>query len=188
MHYFLVNGSNFILTEVNCALIGEVLLQQHGVKSLVVTDPWLFDPTGEHTKEGSELLLKLTHIDVRPQDKLSLILERRERLMKEVIIPAMGEGYVVFYHGGFLGDDQFIDKDQIPFDVVLRENMEMLQSIGGIAYPAGSVVTQAVTGVMEEVLAFERKARQLGSSMARFKQLRYTAATKDEDLQMLTRP
>lgn len=188
MHYFLVNGSNFILTEVACGMIGKVLFQQFGVQTQVVTDPWLFDPASEQTQEGSELLLKLTHMDVRPQDKLSLILDQRERLMKEVIIPAMGDGKVVLYHGGFLNDDQFIDKDQIPYDLVLRENMEMLQSIGGIAYPAGSIVVQAVSGVLEDVSVFEKKARQLGESMARFKQLRYTSSTKDEDLQMLTRP
>jgi hypothetical protein len=183
MHYFLVNGTNFTVTEAVCDKISEVLSVQYKAKVETITDPWLDSQNSD--SEAKELRVKLTHMDVKPQEKLSLILDWRERLMKEVVVPAMGEGNIVLYHGGFLQDDLFIDKTQIPFDLVLRENLEMLQSIGGIAYPAGSVVVQSTLNKLEEITLFEEKARKLGESMSRFKRLRHTVRTSNEDLQML---
>lgn len=189
MHYYLVNGTSQLNVINGAHSIKYHLTESHKAKVKVISDPWLNLTTAMATPQDIEdLLIKLRRADVRSQDKLSLILERRERLMHEEILPAMSDGYIVLYDGGFLLDHVFIDDQVVPFETVLRENLEMLQCIGGVAYPAGSIVIQTPEDSLDMIVPFEQRARKLGESMSRFKRLRYTATTEPEDLEMLIHP
>lgn len=167
MKYFLVNGSNWIKTSLACTMIKYDLTHWFGKQVEIVNDLHssdLIDPEFHDLMVGKSL---------KPHQKLSLILDRRKTLMTDVILPAMNTGKIVLYAGGVLNDTQFIKPEELSFQAILRENLEMLQSIGGVAYPTGAIRTKTIHDCLTDQHAYHERADLLASSVSRFKQTTY---------------
>lgn len=167
MKYFLVTGDSWIRTSIACTMIKYDLVHWFGKQVEIVNDLHasdLTDPDIHDLMLGNSL---------KPHQKLSMILERRKTLMTDVILPAMNDGKIVLYAGGILNDSQFIKPEELSFHAILRENLEMLQSIGGVAYPTGAIRTKTIHDSLPEQHAYHERANLLASSVSRFKQATY---------------
>lgn len=178
MKYFLVNGGSAIKTGIACTMIKYDLTHWFGRDVEIVKDGY------SSSIENFEDYDLMSSDALKPHQKLSMILERRKKLMTEQILPAMNSGKIVLYAGGLLDDGIFVDEDVIPFQTILKENLEMLQSIGGVAYPTGTIHSRIGFAANAIAPKYEARVDLLASAVSRLKRATYGGW---EDLSCLIR-
>lgn len=186
MHYFTVNATSHANGEKACAELKERLESVHGKKVGIVRDSII----GPEYSNNPELFKKLTCPDTCNEAKIVALLSERERIYKEQLMPALSEYDIVLYHGGMLYDSFWMDVTKgtpDTFPQILRENLEFLQSIGGVAYPAGAVIALGEDDELNDFSHFKSRCYLIGNSMARYKVLTYTLS-ETKDIEMLLTP
>lgn len=166
MSYILLNGTSQKYTRHVANNLKSTLLDRYGREVIIVSD-FMSD-----TARGQAMYEEITSPTIRPHRALSLILEQRKALINHVILPAKEQGKSVIYIGGVLDDDRYVQHTE--FHVILQENQEMLQSIGGHTYPIGAVYAKEGMGGLGLVRDYVKKVDRLKQSMAGLKTSSYT--------------
>jgi hypothetical protein len=183
MHYFTVNATSYENGELACDNIRDRLERVYGKKVALVKDSII----GPDYQQNPELFKKLTCPDSCNNVKVMALLEERERLYHEQLMPCLSECEIVLYHGGMLYDTFWMDAREDSFPVILRENVEFLQSIGGVAYPAGAIIVLGEEDEPSDISHFKTRSYQVGNCMSRYKSMTY-AIGKQTDLEPLLTP
>jgi hypothetical protein len=188
MHYFNVDGQNDV--TVACAIdqIKDKLTLE-GKTVAICSDVGV---GSNALSDDRELWMTLTHPDKSNEEKIVALLEARSKFYKETLLPALGQYEVVLVKGGLIHDMRWMDYRMDSFQTVLKENLEMLQSLGGVAYPAGVILVKGVDEVdlVEGYFElFETRAQRMGDAMSRFKYVQYEFGNGGRsDVSMLLNP
>lgn len=166
MSYVLLNGTSQKFTRHVANHLKSTLLDRYGREVIIVND-FMSD-----TARGQAMLNEATSPTVRPNQALSLILSQRRALINQVILPAKEQNKSVIYIGGVLDDDRYVHHTE--FHTILQETQEMLQSIGGHAYPRGLIYAKDGTGALQQYRDYLKKADRLKQSMAGLQVVSYT--------------
>jgi hypothetical protein len=188
MHYFNVDGQTELTVLSAIEQIKDRLTLQ-GKKVAICTDVGV----GSNALScDRELWVTLTHPDKSNEEKIVALLEARSKFYKATLLPCLDECEIVLVKGGMIHDMRWMDYKVDSFQTVLKENLEMLQSLGGIAYPAGVILvegkdeTDPIEGYKE---MFETRAQRMGDAMSRFKYVNYEFGNGDRsDIGMLLNP
>jgi len=173
MHYFNVDGQSDLTVSACIAKLHDLLTLQ-GKKVAICTDVGV----GYNALfEERELWLTLTHPEKSNEAKIAALLDARSKFYKETLLPGLGEYEIILVRGGIIHDMRWMDYRYDSFQTVLRENLEMLQSLGGVAYPAGVILADKLGEdciVEDYAERFSERACRMGDAMSRFKCLHYT--------------
>lgn len=166
MSYVLINGSSQRLVTTTARIIKSDLLAQFDRDVIVVHDFM------SETTRGQAMLAEAQSPSVRPIRALTLVLEQRKALIRDVILPAVDKGKGVIYIGGVLDDERYIRNTG--FHSILKENQEMLQSLGGHCYPVGCIHVKDVGDSQHQVREYFKRAERMRNSMAGLKLINYS--------------
>lgn len=172
MHYFNVDGQNELTVTYAIDQIKDKLTLE-GKTVAICSDVGV---GSNALSDDRELWMTLTHPTKGNEEKIVALLEARSKFYKETLLPAFDKYEIVLVKGGLIHDMRWMDYTVDSFQTVLKENLEMLQSLGGVAYPAGVIL---VKGTDEEDLVegytelFETRAHRMGDAMSRFKYVQY---------------
>jgi hypothetical protein len=165
MSYVLVNSSSLQVAEQAACDIKAKLHLNFGRRSIIVRDFM------SETERGQAMYAEITKKNVRGARALAIILEQRKALIKQVILPAVDKGIVVIYVGGVLDDTRYVKT--LEFHEILKENQEMLQSIGGHTYPLGAVYAKCVMDSPNTSRGYNKRVDRMLQSMAGLKLIGY---------------
>lgn len=168
MSYVLVNAARLEDAHNTACLIKAKLHLNFGRRSIIVKDFM------SETERGQAMYEEVTKRNIRGVRALSIILEQRKALIKQVILPAVEKGFAVIYVGGVLDDTRYVKT--IEFHDILKENQEMLQSIGGHTYPLGAVYAKSVIDSPNTSRGYNKRADRLLQSMAGLKLISYDSS------------
>lgn len=188
MHYFNVDGQTELTVNAAIEQIKDRLTLQ-GKKVAICADVGV---GSNALSEDRTLWLTLTHPDKSNEEKIVALLEARSKFYKETLLPCLAECEIVLVKGGLIHDMRWMDYEVDSFQTVLKENLEMLQSLGGIAYPAGAILvkgTEEVDLIEGYTELFETRAQRMGDAMSRFKYIQYEFGNGGRsDIGMLLNP
>lgn len=165
MSYVLVNSSSQKHAENVACEIKAKLHLNFNRRSIIVRDFM------SETERGQAMYAEITKQNIRGVRALAILLEQRKALIKQVILPAVDSGLAVIYVGGVLDDTRYVKT--IEFHDILKENQEMLQSIGGHTYPHGAVYAKDVLDSPNTSRGYNKRVDRLLQSMAGLKLITY---------------
>lgn len=171
MPYILLNAPNSILAKKTAHVIKSDLLGNFNREVIIVNDFMSV------TVKGLKMLEQVQDRTTSPARALALILTQRKALMEQVVLPAMESGKGVIYIGGVLDDLRYAKVTR--FQDILRETQELLQSIGGHAYPVGAVYVKDPRQSLTTTRDYFQKAERLRDSMAGLKLIDYSRSLSD---------
>jgi hypothetical protein len=165
MSYVLINGSSLDCATSAAYDIKAKLHINFDRRVLIVKDFM------SETERGQAMFAEIQKTNIRSVRALSIILEQRKALIKQVILPAVDRGEKVIYIGGVLDDVRYCRT--MEFHDILKENQELLQSIGGHAYPLGSIYVKDRMASPNTSRGYYKRVGRLAASMAGLKLVNY---------------
>lgn len=165
MSYVLVNSASLRDAQ-SAACDIKAKLHMHFDRDVLIVEDFMSE-----TERGQALFEEIKRPNIRGARALSIILEQRKALIKEVIIPAVNQGQQVVYVGGVLDDTRYVRT--IEFHDILKENQEMLQSLGGFTYPRGAIYVKHPADSPNTCRGYFKRCDRLMASMAGLKLVNY---------------
>ena len=165
MSYVLVNSVRLQDAQ-GAACDIKAKLHQHFNRDVLIVEDFMSE-----TIRGQALFEEIKRPNIRGVRALSIILEQRKALIKEVIIPTVSKGKQVIYVGGVLDDTRYVRT--VEFHDILKENQEMLQSLGGFTYPQGAVYVKHPADSPNACRGYFKRVDKLTASMAGLKLANY---------------